>query len=103
MKKPNNVEEIYIDDIHEYDYVKKETKDECVHTLYYSDWYGWSDSIKGKKAIELIDSGNGVQIKGLSLDEEENYLRIEQLHIILRVYSQECTYEISPQPIKTGF
>jgi hypothetical protein len=25
MKKPNNVEEIYIDDIHEYNYVKKET------------------------------------------------------------------------------
>jgi len=72
--------------------------------LYYSDHLEWSSDIVGTKAIELIDSGNGVQIKGLFLfDEEENYLRIEQLHIILRLHSQDCTYEISSQPIKTGF
>ena len=103
MKKPNNVEEIYIDDIHEYNYVKAETKDECVHTLYYSDWYGWADTIKGKKAIELIDSGNGVTIKDLSLDDEQDYLRIEQLHIMLRLHSQQCTYQIAQPSLKKDF
>jgi len=97
------MEEIYIDGIHEYDYLKTKTKDQTVHALYHSDHIEWDSSIVHTKAIELIDSGNGVQIKGLSLDEEENYLRIEQLHIILRVYSQECTYEISPQSVKRDF
>lgn len=97
------MEEIYIDGIHEYDYLKTNVEGSMIHTLYYSDHLEWSSSLVGTKAIELIDNGNGVQIKGLALDEEENYLRIEQLHIILRLYSQECTYEISPQPIKTGF
>jgi hypothetical protein len=74
-----------------------------IHTLYYSDHIEWTSSIVGTKAIELIDSGDGVQIKGLALDEEEDYLKVEQLHIILRLYSQECIYEIAPAPIKTGF
>lgn len=103
MKKPNNKEEIYIDGIYEYDYVKTETKDECIHTLYYSDWYGWADSLKSEKAIELIDSGNGVTIKNLVIDEEIDYLRIEQLHIILRLHSQQCTYQISQPSLKKDF
>ena len=97
------MEEIYIDGIHEYDYLKTETKDQTVHTLYYTDHIEWSSSIVGTKAIELIDNGNGVQIKGLKLDEEENYLRIEQLHIILRLHSQESIYEISQPSVKTEF
>jgi len=97
------MEEIYIDGIHEYNYLKTETKDETIHTLYYSDHVEWNSSLVGTKAIELIDSGNGVSIKGLALEEEEDYLKIEQLHIILRLHSQECIYEISPPSIKTNF
>lgn len=97
------MEEIYIDGIHEYDYLKKNTEGSMIHTLYYSDHIEWDGNIVGTKAIELIDNGNGVQIKGLSLDEEENYLRIEQLHVILRLYSQECIYEIAPAPSKREF
>ena len=96
------MEEIYIDGIHEYDYLKTETKDETIHTLYYSDHIEWASSIVGTKAIELIDDGNGVQIKELSLDEED-YLRIEQLHVILRLHSQEFTYEIASPSIKRDF
>jgi hypothetical protein len=97
------MEEIYIDGIHEYDYLKTKTEDSMIHTLYYSDHLEWTSSIVGTKAIELIDSGDGVQIKGLALDEEENYLKVEQLHIILRLYSQESTYEIAPAPSKREF
>jgi len=97
------MEEIYIDGIHEYDYLKTKIEGSMIHTLYYSDHLEWTSSIVGTKAIELIDSGNGVQIKELALDEEENYLKVEQLHIILRLYSQESTYEISPQPVKRDF
>ena len=97
------MEEIYIDGIHEYDYLKTNTEGSMIHTLYYSDHLEWTSSIVGTKAIELIDNGNGVQIKGLALDEEENYLRIEQLHIMLRLHSQESTYQISPQSVKRDF
>ena len=54
------MEEIYIDGIHEYDYLKTETKDQTIHTLYYSDHLEWSSSIVGTKAIELIDTHNDV-------------------------------------------
>lgn len=97
------MEEIYIDGIHEYDYLKTETKDQTIHTLYYSDYVEWCSTIVGKKAIELVDTYNGVQIKGLALDEEENYFKVEQLHIILRLYSQETAYEIAPPSVKKGF
>ena len=100
MKKPNNIEEIYIDGIHEYDYVKTETKEQTTHTLYYTEWYGWSEGIRSKKAIELIDSGSGMQVKNSVLYKEENYLKIEQLHIILRLSSQECTYQRAKPVVK---
>jgi len=96
------MEEIYIDGIHEYDYLKTATKDETVHTLYYSDHIEWSGGIVGTKAIELIDSGNGVSINNTSLNDED-YLRIEQLHVLLRLYSQPSVYEISQPSIKTKF
>ena len=97
------MEEIYIDGIHEYDYLKTETKDQTIHTLYYSDHLEWSSSIVGTKAIELIDTHDDVVIEKIDTTKPMNYLQVEQLHIILRLYSQDCTYEISPQPIKTGF
>ena len=97
------MEEIYIDGIHEYDYLKTETKDQTIHTLYYSDHIEWASSIVGTKAIELIDTHNDVHIEEIDISKAMNYLQMEQLHIILRLYSQESTYQISPQPIKRDF
>lgn len=97
------MEEIYIDGVHEYDYLKTETKDQTVHTLCYSDHSEWSSSIASKKAIELIDTHNDVRIEKLDISKEMSYLQMEQLHIILRLYSQETAYEIAPQPVKKYF
>jgi len=97
------MEEIYIDGIHEYDYLKTETKDSTIHILYYSDHIEWDSSIVGKKVIELIDNGNGITINQLKTDEELNYLEIEQFHVLLRLYSQESTYEIAPPSVKRYF
>lgn len=97
------MEEIYIDGIHEYDYLKTETKDQTVHTLYYSDHIEWDSNIAGTKAIELIDTHNDVIIEKIDTTKPMNYLQVEQLHIILRLYSQETAYEIAPQPVKKDF
>ena len=97
------MEKIYIDGVHEYDYLKTETKDQTIHTLYYSDHLEWSSSIVGTKAIELIDTHNDVVIEKIDTSKPMNYLQVEQLHIILRLYSQETAYQISPQPVKKDF
>lgn len=97
------MEEIYIDGIHEYDYLKTETEDQTVHTLYYSDHIEWSRSIASSKAIELIDTNNDVIIEKIDTNKPMNYLQVEQLHIILRLYSQETAYEIAPQSVKKYF
>lgn len=97
-------EEIYIDGIHEYDYVRDdETKDITVHTLYYSDGLEWSESTRNTLALQLIDHGNGIKIEQLSTKKGINYLETEQLHIMLRLHSQPTAYEISQPATKTSF
>jgi hypothetical protein len=102
MENKTSTQEVYIDGIHDYNYVLTQTEKETIHALYYSDHNEWSDSVKGTKAIELIDNGNGVSINGVSLNNED-YLRIEQLHILLRLYATPSVYEITQPSIKTKF
>jgi len=94
-------EEIYINGRHEYDYHKLDASlDATVHTLYYSDDFEWTDVLKKQIAMQLIDTGNGIQLIGVS-KKELNYLQAEHLHILLRLASQKCTYQIvEPSPKK---
>ena len=103
--KPVYKEEIYIDGIHEYNYIKDvdENKDISIHTLYYSDSSEWSESTKNTLALQLVDDGNGIIIEQLSTKKGINYLETEQLHIILRLHSQPSAYEISQPATKTSF
>ena len=56
-------EEIYINGTHEYDYHKLEaTKKATVHTLYYSDDFEWADDVRKTVAMQLVDTGNGIEI-----------------------------------------
>ena len=95
-------EEIYINGTHEYDYHKLEaTKEATVHTLYYSDDFEWADHIRKTVAMQLVDTGSGVEIIGLNSKKEINYLEAEQLHILLRLSSVHCVYQIAePAPKK---
>ena len=95
-------EEIYINSRHEYDYHKLEaTKNVTVHTLYFSEDEEWAESMRKQVAMQLVDNGDGVEIIGACTKKTLNYLEAEQLHILLRLASTHCVYQIAePTPKK---
>ena len=95
-------EEIYINSRHEYDYHKLEaTSNVTVHTLYFSNDDEWSDSMKKKVAMQLVDNGDGIEIIGINAKKQLDYLEAEQLHILLRLSSTHSIYQIAePTPKK---
>ena len=97
-------EEIYINGTHEYDYHKLEaTKEATVHTLYYSDDFEWADHVRKTVAMQLVDTGSGIEIIGISTKKEINYLEAEQLHILLRLSSVHSVYQITEPAVKKEF
>jgi len=95
-------EEIYINNVHEYDYHKlSAAPNATVHTLYFSDDDGWDDKMKKQVAMQLVDTGNGIEIIGLIEKTKLDYLEAEHLHILLRLSSSKSTYQIcEPTPRK---
>jgi hypothetical protein len=95
-------EEIYINGKHEYDYHKLRAAEHAtVHTLYFSDDVEWGDSTKKQVAMQLVDNGDGIEIIGACNKKTLNYLEAEQLHILLRLSSTHCVYQIAePAPKK---
>jgi hypothetical protein len=95
-------EEIYINDVHEYDYHKlKVTSSTTVHTLYYSDHYEWAEGSRKTVAMQLVDDGNGIEIIGACTKKHLDYLQAEQLHILLRLSGDKYVYQIAePAPKK---
>jgi hypothetical protein len=97
-------EEIYINDRHEYDYHKLIVTDHTtVHTLYFSDDFEWSADARNTVAMQLVDTGNGIEIIGVNSKKEINYLEAEQLHILLRLSSGNSVYQITEPVIKKEF
>ena len=97
-------EEIYINNKHEYDYHKLEAaKNVTVHTLYFSDDEEWADSMKKQVAMQLVDNGDGIEIIGINAKKHLDYLEAEQLHILLRLSSTHCVYQITEPAIKKEF
>ena len=96
-------EEIYINGVHEYDYHKLNvTTDVKVHTLYFSDDEEWSDDLRKQVAMQLVDNGDGIELIGVNSKKMIDYLEAEQLHILLRLASTDCVYQISePTPKRT--
>ena len=97
-------EEIYINGKHEYDYHKLQaTSSTAVHTLYHSDNDEWNDNLKTTVAMQLVDDGNGIQIIGICTKKEIDYVEAEQLHILLRLSSGHCVYQIAEPAPKKDF
>jgi hypothetical protein len=97
-------EEIYINGRHEYDYHKHEaSKNITVHTLYFSDNEEWTDNLKKKVAMQLVDNGNGIEIIGACTKKTFNYPEAEQLHILLRLSSTHSVYQIAEPTPKKDF
>ena len=97
-------EEIYINGRHEYDYHKLQaTKEATVHTLYYSDDFEWADHVRKTVAMQLVDTGGGIEIIGVNSKREIDYLEAEQLHILLRLSSSHSVYKIAEPSPKRDF
>jgi hypothetical protein len=97
-------EEIYINGKHEYDYHKLEAaRHATVHTLYFSDDDEWDDVVKKQVAMQLVDTGNGIQIIGACTKKEIDYLEAEQLHILLRLSNGQSVYKIAEPSPKRDF
>ena len=97
-------EEIYINSRHEYDYHKLEaTKNVTVHTLYFSEDEEWAESMRKQVAMQLVDNGDGIEIIGINAKKHLDYLEAEQLHILLRLSSTHCVYQITEPAIKKEF
>jgi hypothetical protein len=97
-------EQIYINGKHEYDYHKLNAAEHAtVHTLYFSDNDEWDDVVKKAVAMQLVDTGDGIQIIGVSTKEQIDYLEAEQLHILLRLSSTHSVYQIAEPTPKKDF
>jgi hypothetical protein len=97
-------EEIYINDVHDYDYVVDcISQDVCIHSLYCSQDDSWGDDLKGKMVVQLMDDGNGVEINNINTSIHIDYLELEQLHILLRLHSSNSKYERVVPSNKTIF
>ena len=95
-------EEIYINNKHEYDYHKLQaTPDVIVHTLYFSDDAEWSEHVRKQVAMQLVDNGNGIELRGINAKKHIDYNEAERLQILLRLSSTHCVYQIAePTPKK---
>ena len=97
-------EEIYINSRHEYDYHKLEAiKNVTVHTLYFSEDEEWAENMRKQVAMQLVDDGNGIEIIGACTKKTFNYPEAEQLHILLRLSSTHCVYQIAEPTPKKDF
>ena len=92
-------QQIFIDDIHEYDY---ELTDDNLHTLCYSNGSEWVENVKETVANTVIDDGNGLIIRfdkanktGIRLDYDE----AERLFILLKLINQPAKYEIGQKKL----
>jgi len=85
------IQQIFIDDIHEYDYEKLTQGNIIHHNLYFSKAEQWADFTKGKIAMVIKDDGNGLEV---GKSGKINYSQAEQLFILLKLINPIQKYEI---------
>ena len=91
-------QQIFIDDIHEYDYQLLVKGNIRLHNLYYSNGEQWTEHIKGTVAMGIEDDGNGLE----GVEESSNridYAEAEQLFILLKLINSPAKYEIGTKKL----
>ena len=91
-------QQIFIDDIHEYDYEFLQTGNVKFHNLYYSNGGEWTEHVKGMVAMSIKDDGNGLE----GMEESSNrinYSESEQLFILLKLINSPAKYEIAEKKL----
>jgi hypothetical protein len=91
-------QQIFIDDVHEYDYEFLQTGNGKLHNLYYSNGSEWTEHVKGMVAMSIKDDGNGLEgMDGSS--NRINYSEAEQLFILLKLINSPAKYEIAEKKL----
>lgn len=105
FSNPDKIEQIYIDGVHEYNYLVVELERDYSksHSLHYSGHENWSQQIGETLAMEIVDNGNGITVMDYDLNNHINYLDTEKLHILLRLMSDQCKYELAEPSVKVEF
>ena len=83
-------QQIFIDDIHEYDYELVGNQ----HILSYSNGEQWTNIYKGVVASTIQDDGNGLLLS-LYNEERLDYAEAERLAVLLKLAMQPAKYEIA--------
>jgi len=89
-------QQIFIDDIHEYDYEELTQGNIIHHNLYFSKAEQWADFTKGEIAMVIKDDGNGLEVGELN---KINYSQAEQLFILLKLINPIQKYEIGTKKL----
>ena len=89
-------QQIFIDDIHEYDY---ELVDNNRHTFYYSNGEQWNNSIQEHVSIQVIDTGNDLRVAFENNKFSLDYAEAERLFILLKLVIQQSKYEIAQKKL----
>lgn len=87
MKQEKRVN-IFVNNVHDYDYVKERNDGTINHMLFYSKSDAWDGSMQETLAASIIDNGDGYQINGNarpSKKGEIDYHYAQQLEILLRL------------------
>lgn len=93
-------QQIFIDDIHEYDYEEVTVGNIKYHNLYYSNGGEWQNHIKGMIAMSIANNGNGLIINEFLEDSSEiNYSEAEELFILLKLINSPAKYEIGTKTL----
>jgi len=105
FSNPIKIEQIYIDGVHEYNYLVVEVEGDYSksHSLHYSSHENWSQHIRETLAMEIVDDGNGIEVLHHDLNNSINYSDTEKLHVLLRLMSEQCKYESSEPSVKVEF
>ena len=92
-------QQIFIDDIHEYDYeLVEDSLHNLQHVLTYSNGEQWTNLYKGVVASTIKDDGNGL-ILSLYNKEKLDYSEAERLLILLKLITQPAKYEIAEKKL----
>lgn len=87
-------QQIFIDDIHEYDY---DVVDDNIHALYFQGGQ-WNSHLLDTVAMAIKDDGNGLRVK---FDENGkiDYGEAERLFILLKLINSPAKYEIAEKKL----
>jgi hypothetical protein len=97
------MKKIYVNGVHDYDYsmitrsslLEKNDKnytEVTTHGLHYSNHHEWYETLRGKIAMEVVDTGDGIKFSK-PLDELD-YSEAQQLRILLGIIMKSDCEEL---------